>query len=128
MHEVKGAVRDALDVERERASVLMQAPSTPNRRVWLRHVGDWEGALRDAPLAVDRQFPARIKDVSCGGVKLLSHHEFDVGAILTVQVAGRSFLAEVKHVSPLADGSWSLGCRFTKELSEAELAAFVKRS
>lgn len=123
LHQVEGAMRDAFEIQRERAAVLVEAPPAPNRRVWVRHLCDWEGALRAEQLAVDRQFPARIKDVSRGGLRLLAHQEFEVGAILSVQAGevGRSFLAEVKHVTSLPDGSWSIGCRFTKQLSEAHL-------
>jgi c-di-GMP-binding flagellar brake protein YcgR len=73
---------------------------------------------------------ARVLDVSSGGVKLVVGRSFEEGELLTLELpapAGElsvSVLACVVHVRPEDDGEWVLGCRFSAELNDADVAAF----
>ena len=78
----------------------------------------------EAPLS------ARILDVSSGGIKLAVGRALEQGDLLTLELpttAGESsvsVLACVVHVQPEGDAEWILGCRFSAELNESDLAAF----
>jgi hypothetical protein len=128
LKQVETTVRDVYQTQRARANALMEPPAPPNRRVWVRHLVEWEGSMHASSQAVDRPFPARIKDVSRGGLRLVAYEAFKEGALVSIEVSelGRVFLAAVVHSQVLPDGSYSIGCRFTKDISEAELAGFVR--
>jgi hypothetical protein len=72
---------------------------------------------------------ARILDVSSGGVRLLVRWAFGQGDLLTLELpAGESepavtVLACVVHSQPAGEAEWVIGCRFSAELSDADLTA-----
>jgi hypothetical protein len=73
--------------------------------------------------------PARIVDVSSGGVQLVVGRAFEPGELLTLELPARDgelsvdVLACVAHARPTGDKEWFVGCRFSAELSDADLAA-----
>ncbi len=75
-------------------------------------------------------FHATVIDVSSGGVKLIVGRPFEQGDLLTLELpaqageASVSVLACVVHVRPEGDADWVLGCRFSAELNDSDLAAF----
>jgi hypothetical protein len=95
------------------------------RRVWIRHPSTGH-ALCQATPGENRQ-PARVKNISRGGVNLVTRSEFEPGMLLSVELPGSTddgpamALAYVIHVSELPDGEWSLGCSFAAELSDEDL-------
>jgi hypothetical protein len=80
------------------------------------------------------RWPARIRNFSRGGLRLLLPARFEPGTVLAIEVQSNDdvppvrFLAEVVHVAPLSYGGWSLGCAFTHELTDAEVRALMKGS
>jgi len=99
-----------------------------DRRVWVRrHVNV---QTRVAPASGDEPAtPARVVDVSSGGVQLRIGRAFQAGELLTLELPKRggeqsaTLLACVAYARP--DGEeWAVGCRFSAELSDADLATF----
>src|SRR5437764_3575974 len=103
-----------------------QAPE--ERRSRSRYPSDLATAVR--PLDGEVRLPARVQDVSCGGVGLVVHQALEPGEVLGVEVpaaAGPStsvVLACVVHVRPHGEGEWVLGCSFSEDLSGEDLVAF----
>jgi len=95
------------------------AASAVERRAFVRHFCDI-GAVIDA-------WPARIQDISRGGVKVVVSRRFEVGTVLKLEVpiAGEEnlhmILARVVRVIQEPTGSWCLGCAFVQEISQEEV-------
>lgn len=78
-------------------------------------------------LTRESQWPARVRNISCGGIALVLPRRFERGTLLSVEIqridgalAG-TLLARVVHVLREADDGWVLGCELTSRLSEADL-------
>jgi hypothetical protein len=71
-----------------------------------------------------------VRNISLGGVNLLSRRPLAPGEMLTIELPGATetsrcqVLACVVHCVEDGDGEWSLGCTFARELSDRDLAAF----
>ena len=105
-------------------TVSVSEPTPPpasgiERRAFVRHFCDI-GALVDS-------WPARIENVSRGGLKVVIGRRFEMGTILKVEVATAgeesfsTLLARVVRAAPESIGNWSLGCAFLQEISEEEV-------
>jgi len=101
-------------------------PSPPagiERRAFVRHFCDI-GALVDS-------WPARIENVSRGGLKIIIGRRFEVGTILKVEVATADeeiqsmLLARVVRAAPESISHWGLGCAFLQEISEDEVQGLL---
>ncbi len=94
----------------------------------MRHPADLRTQV--APAGDEGGFPARIRDLSRGGLKLLADRPFDPGDLVTVGLPDANgapnltVLACVVHCQALGPKQWAVGCNFSQELSEAELRAF----
>jgi PilZ domain len=75
---------------------------------------------------------ACVMDISRAGMKLLSPHKFEPTTVIRIGHADRAewevleALVVRAHRSP--GENWTLGCVLTKELSEAELLAWIERN
>lgn len=113
---------------------LTQMPATEGaveeRRVWLRyattmnvHCGDISGEADPGVLAV-------ICDISRGGIQMISPRRFEPGTLISVGLPAPrreeelAVLACVVRARPHGDSDWAMGCRFSSELNEEQLAAF----
>jgi len=102
-----------------------------DRRAWVRYPCDLDSACQ--PLAGTRgvEWPGKIRNLSRGGLALSLTRRFEVGTVLAIDVQGRadgdvgSVLARVCNVAMQPDGSWLLGCSFTKLLTEEDLKALL---
>ena len=76
------------------------------------------------------ELPAKIRNVSRVGINLLVGRAIEAGEMLQVDLPNDNghpetvVLACIMHCSPLEAGRWSLGCMFSDELGEKELAEF----
>jgi c-di-GMP-binding flagellar brake protein YcgR len=101
-----------------------------NRRVWVRRHVSVE--TRITPTSGDGEPPvdARILDISSGGMKLMVRWAFGPGDLLTLELPARdgepsvTVLACVAHSRAEGETEWVIGCRFSAEMSDADLAAF----
>jgi hypothetical protein len=112
------------------ASVAASLPSAPapppyERRLLVRHFCEI-GAVVDS-------WPAKIENISRGGLKVVIGRRFEVGTILKVEVplSGEEHfsmhLAKVVRIEQDPNGSWSLGCAFDQEISEEELQELLNK-
>jgi hypothetical protein len=67
---------------------------------------------------------AMVRDVSMGGIKLVTRHRFESGKLLRVELwqgssAQRALRVRVLSVRPAAGGEWLHSCTFTAEQSAA---------
>jgi hypothetical protein len=82
----------------------------------------------DAPPAARR--PARVRDVSFGGISFLAGEHFEPGALVAVGLPGDdgrhgvALLGCVRHATAQEGKGWALGCSFIRELNERELESF----
>jgi len=102
------------------------SPQANERRTYVRHFCDI-GAVVDA-------WPARIQDISRGGVKVVLSRRFEVGTVLKLEVFVPSdeslymLLAKVVHIVQEPTGSWGLGCAFVQEITDEEMQELLTTS
>jgi len=106
---------------------------TEDRRVWVRFPADLETTYGPADGGDRGRFSAIVRDISVGGLSLIADRSFAPGDMLTVELPGPrdeasySVLACVVHVTAQSDCRWALGCTFSRELSDDDLAPFGAR-
>jgi hypothetical protein len=102
------------------------------RRAYVRVASDLAATCNAAGGAREVGWPARVRDISAGGVGLLLQHCFRTGTTLMVELRDstgkllRTVVVRVVHTTAvLVDGSpcWLVGCCFDGRLSEEEFAA-----
>jgi hypothetical protein len=102
-----------------------------DRRAWVRYPCNLDSNC--LPLAGTRgvEWPGKIRNLSRGGLAVSLTRRFEIGTVLSIDVQGSgngdlgTVLARVAHVAMQPDGSWLLGCAFTKLLTEEDLKALV---
>jgi hypothetical protein len=102
------------------------------RRAAVRHASTMEAAYHPIAVpAIGPSCPARIRDVSLGGIALIVPHPYEAGSVLAVvpevlpQSLAPALEARVLHVTPHGDGHWMAGCEFLTPLAEDELHALL---
>jgi c-di-GMP-binding flagellar brake protein YcgR len=111
----------------EESSAVALQDGPDERRVWVRFPADLETAFKPAGTADHSRVAARIRNISLGGVNLRAERSFCPGDMLSIELpcasgeARCNVLACVVHCDAEPDGHWSLGCTFSRELSEADL-------
>jgi hypothetical protein len=63
---------------------------------------------------------AMIRDMSCGGVRLVSIVSVESGTTIRLRLKS-VYEARVVHVSRETTGQWSMGCAFNEEITSADL-------
>jgi hypothetical protein len=122
--ELDDATLQALRAERVR-------PSGPDARRWVRFPCDVETACYTWDAVPGERRPARILNVSPGGVGLLLPCEFAEGTLLYLDLPGevggpvRKVLVRVVRVSDHGHTGWFLGCEFAGRITADELAALL---
>jgi c-di-GMP-binding flagellar brake protein YcgR len=105
-----------------------------DRRLWVRYPADLKTRVQTADQAGAPPVPARVRDISRGGVNLLLDRSYRVGQMLSLEMPcpeepGRDLylLACVVHLAVEPSGLYSVGCVFSRELSEEDLYQFGAR-
>lgn len=104
-----------------------------DRRLWVRFQADVETRVQLAQGDDAERVSARVRDVSAGGANLVAGRAFQPGQILSLELPGavgdalQIVLACVVRVARQADGEWSVGCVFSRELSHEDLERFGAR-
>jgi hypothetical protein len=120
---------------RPRVPKSSAATATQERRIWVRQ----ETNLRSScePIAMptasqpEMKWPARISDISAGGVGLTLRRRFERGSKLTVELPsasrGTSQLRSVfvMRVQAINGKNWLLGCEWEVPLTDEELQAVL---
>ena len=70
-----------------------------------------------------------VVDVSHAGIGLILCYPFKLGTFLAVDLecaqGVRTYLASVAHVNDRFDGTWLVGCEFTRQLTADELQSLI---
>jgi hypothetical protein len=110
------------------------SPSPADRRAWVRYASNLEVVCRGAGTLKDAGWPAKVVNISRGGIGLLLRHRFEPGMPLAVEFlshssgARRTVLVKVAHATAVQlqpEPHWLVGCAFSEILSEAELQALL---
>lgn len=102
-----------------------------NRRAWTRYACDLRAACRPDVEEAFWRWPARICDISCGGIRLYTYHRFDPEAVLLLELDGsddlapKTLRARILYVQVRSDGHWMHGCRFENDINERDLARLL---
>jgi hypothetical protein len=112
---------------------LDPGPGETDRRASARYRTELEVTCRPAGDGPAEPLTGRVINISLGGIRLVADRRFDPGDLLSIELPGvegrptHTVLACVVHVSPLSHGEWTLGCNFSCELTDDDLAAFGAR-
>ncbi len=107
-------------------------PAEEERRLWGRFPCDVETTCRAAsgPAAGSAAMPARVRNISRGGIALVLGRAFEPGTLLSVSLPGEpatEVLACVVRCEPRPGQAWDAGCTFATELSDQDLQLFGAR-
>ena len=100
-----------------------------DRRLWVRYAADLQGKVQLAEKQGSAKILAKVRDLSLGGANLLVDQPLQPGQMLSVELPAakgdvRTVLACVVRATPQAEGNWSLGCVFSRELNNDDLGSF----
>jgi hypothetical protein len=102
-------------------------PPGAERRISVRYSWKSEARARVRARPSYRCADVQLRDISAMGVGLVFPYEVETGTSLFVQLPGRrpgtttTHLADVVHVIAWQDGSWLVGCKWGRALSERDL-------
>jgi hypothetical protein len=105
--------------------------TTSDCRTWVRFPCNVETICYSCYSTPGERVPARILNISAGGVGLLTPCEFEKGTLLSLALPGpanrpaRKSLVRVLHVRDLHNGDWFLGCEFAEQLNADEIHRWV---
>jgi hypothetical protein len=100
------------------------------RRVWLRYSASLNVRCGEVHEEGDADVLAVICNISRGGIQMISPRRFEPGTLISVELPGTrredgmAVLACVVRARPHGDSEWAMGCRFSCELQDQQLAAF----
>jgi c-di-GMP-binding flagellar brake protein YcgR len=100
-----------------------------DRRLWVRHAIDLQGNLQLSEPRDSEKILAQVRDLSVGGANLLVDCAVHPGEMVILELPAargeiRTVLACVVRVTEQQDRQWSLGCVFSRELSDEDLDSF----
>lgn len=109
-------------------------PKKDDRRYWVRYPADLDSSVQLADHPGEDRLPARIRDISRGGANLLIDESYQPGQLLSLKLPSpddpdKTFdlLACVVRTIAEPNGRYSLGCVFSRELTEDDLFSFGAR-
>ncbi len=102
-----------------------------DRRAWVRHACSHEVFCQSGAARSGVHWPARVENISAGGLSLVLQHRVQEGMLLAIalQPARRcsfSVLARVVRLTVVSAHPglrWEVGCEFVRPLDEETLAA-----
>lgn len=108
-------------------------PADVDRRIWIRYPCDMSTVCQSIAETAELRLAARVRNISRGGVTLLSSRAFTIGSLLSVELPGAegstnySVLAYVLRVTTQTDGQCLVSCQFASELSDEDLQPFATK-
>ena len=106
-------------------------PLKSDKRSWRRFKPTVTASVQLTNSGDPTRWPAKVLDLSAGGVALNVAHDIRNGTLLTVDLSGANghtvptILACVVHLALLDDGTRRLGCNFIRQLNESDLKALL---
>ncbi len=104
-------------------------PAKSDCRAWVRFPCEVETLCHTVEAVPGEHMPARVVNVSAGGVGLLLPCQFESRTLLRLRLPAapgdepRAVLVRVRQARPHGGDHWYLGCEFVDRLSDGELAA-----
>jgi hypothetical protein len=105
--------------------------ATDERRAHVRFPCEGDSSCSPITAGRGQGWSGKIRDISRGGIGILLSRRVELGTLLSIEIqlannrnAGTQ-LARVVHVTPHSGGGWVIGCCFTNELSDDEVAALA---
>jgi c-di-GMP-binding flagellar brake protein YcgR len=111
------------------APVEETATTEADRRVWVRYPANLETTYQTPGQAEQKRLSARVRDISQGGINLLTQQSFQPGDLLSVELPAadgqnvHTVLACIVRVNQEGE-DWALGCIFSRELGDEDLEGF----
>ncbi|MBY0522981.1 MAG: PilZ domain-containing protein [Gemmataceae bacterium] len=105
-------------------------PFSGERRAATRFPSSRITSCRVITLPVNYTIQVAIRDISVGGLGLISSRPLQKGTFLAITLEGandrsRRLRAHVVHCTEQVRGEWNVGCMLSGELSHEELEAFL---
>jgi hypothetical protein len=78
------------------------------------------------------QLPVLIRDISTGGIGLISTRRFERGTLLVIEVPDEEqitpspMVGRVVHITQTESGDWLIGCQFVGPLSDGDVQALLR--
>jgi hypothetical protein len=128
---------EAIMVERESSLLAEETQTSPKeeRRAWVRypfyHPTECQAVAAETATEPEIRWPAVVRDISSGGLRLSLTRRFEPGTTLIVELPTRSagrmraLPVRVVHVRARLDGCWTTGCQFASPLDEHELQSLL---
>lgn len=107
-------------------------PAHPDCRRWVRFPCNVETVCYTSETAPGERRPARIVNISAGGVGLLLACQFSKGTLLRfllpadVDHASRDLMVRVVREMEQGNGYWFHGCEFVHQLSDEEMRSLIR--
>jgi hypothetical protein len=121
-------------VGRPQAQGSGSASEQEDRRLWVRYPADLRTMVQPADHLGEDRIAARVRDISRGGANLLLDRVFVPGTMLDLELPCPgdperiiNMLACVVRASEEPNGNCSVGCVFSRELTEDDLYQFGAR-
>jgi hypothetical protein len=107
-------------------------PKANDHRRWVRFPCNVETVCYTCETSPGERRPARVLNISPGGIGLLLPCQFDRGTLLQFELppdsqnTSRALLVRVARVVEQTPGMWFLGCEFAHQLEESELQSLLR--
>jgi hypothetical protein len=107
-------------------------PKTKDNRRWIRFPCNVETVCYTCETSPGERRPARVLNISPGGIGLLLPCQFVQGTLLHFELPtdagqpGRAVLVRVARVLEQSPGMWFLGCEFAQRIEEDELRTLLR--
>jgi hypothetical protein len=124
--------RELTDEDLQVFGAQRRKPSSPDQRNWIRYSCSATARYQFVSAQTSQKWPARVVDISAGGIRLAVDQTIDVGALLSLELhaktgdASRVLLACVARLDRGPDEELILGCNFIRELSETDIRALFQ--
>ena len=119
-----------------REAAPVSKPTVSERRAWIRYQSNLETVCEPiSALSAEEAasgWPAKVRDISAGGVGLSVGRRFEPGSVLLIELTSgedeTSYVAPVRvvHATLDGDGRWILGCAFTRRLDDEQMRSLLK--
>jgi PilZ domain len=103
------------------------------RRLWVRHPASLTTTVRPNNNGKSVRVSSKLRNISRGGIHLEVDHAFESGQLIAVELPlanstrMQSVLACIVRVVPEGPGRWALGCIFSQDLDDDDLAGLGGR-
>jgi hypothetical protein len=107
-------------------------PKTKDNRRWIRFPCNVETVCYTCETSPGERRPARVLNISPGGIGLLLPCQFTRGTLLQFELppdaqnTSRALLVRVARVMEQTPGMWFLGCEFAHRLEDGELQSLLR--